>query len=87
MDVYAIGDVIDNFLLNDDFYLIPNFDTYYIDPNYIEVRVFDNSYDDIRLMEDFENEFNKEFRGEWQLVVSGTEQRMDIVAQSHYDRR
>jgi len=87
MNVYQIADVIEEFLLGDDFYHIPNFDTYVMDDEYIEYRVVDNSYDDIRLMENFENEFNRQFRGEWELNVTGDEQRMVITAQSYIDRR
>jgi len=83
MDVYQAGDVIEAFLLGDDFYHVPNFDIYVMDNNYIEYRVVDNSYDDIRLMEDFENEFNNAFRGDWELRVTGDEQRMVITAQSY----
>lgn len=83
MNVYEVGDVIESFFLSDDFYHIPIYDTYVMDEDYIEYRVVENSYDDIRLMEDFENEFNREFRGEWELSVTGDEQRMVIAAQSY----
>lgn len=83
MDVYEISEVVESFLLGDDFYHIPNFDTYVMDKNYIEYRVVDNSYDDIELFRDFEYRFNEHFRGQWMMTVSGNERRIDIAVESY----